>query len=384
MCAYANGTQKVFCSQADKCNPQECNPKTGSCDIKPVNCDDGNLCTTDSCAVVNGTSSCVNTPITCTQADKCIPVYCDSSSGKCKNGTALVCDDGNPCTTDRCDSATGSCVFTAVACNNTDHCNPQSCDRDTGNCVTSPVTCSDNNLCTSDSCDWKTGNCDFTTITCPTYDPCFPATCDALTGCGNTSFVDTCDDGNLCTVESCENIEGVATCVFSAVNCDDGNNCTVDSCSPTLGCVHTNLTCSDGNACTVDTCDVQLGCIHTDVVLPAYDKCTIGYCDEKLGIITTPVTCKPSSCKCNPKAGCDCSTSLIDNLSTTEKALGGTAIALIVIGVVAGIIFATLGGKKGYDYYKLRQEKLSAVVSNPLYETSGDGFRNPIYESQPE
>ena len=36
-------------------------------------------------------------------------------------------------------------------------------------------------------------------------------------------------------------------------NCDDGHVCTDDSCHPTTGCVHTSNTapCSDGNACAV-------------------------------------------------------------------------------------------------------------------------------------
>src|SRR5947199_9538072 len=40
-------------------------------------------------------------------------------------------------------------------------------------------------------------------------------------------------------------------------NCDDGHVCTDDSCHPTTGCVHTSNTapCSDGNACAVgDVC----------------------------------------------------------------------------------------------------------------------------------
>ena len=68
------------------------------------------------------------------------------------------------------------------------------------------------------------------------------------------------------------------------------------------------------------------------------------------------------------------------NLSTTEKALSGTAVALIIVAVVVGVIFAAVGGKKGYDYWKSQQESINGIVSNPLYEGPQNGFTNPLFE----
>src|SRR5207244_13321452 len=79
-------------------------------------CDDGNPCTTDSC---NPPTGCVHTnnanPCNdgnaCTTNDTC-------SDEHCVGGAALNCDDHNVCTTDSCNPATG-CAHT----NNTNPCN---------------------------------------------------------------------------------------------------------------------------------------------------------------------------------------------------------------------------------------------------------------------
>jgi hypothetical protein len=46
-----------------------------------------------------------------------------------------------------------------------------------------------------------------------------------------------CDDGNVCTTDSCDAKQG---CEHSAISCDDGNHCTLDSCDPKAGCSHVN------------------------------------------------------------------------------------------------------------------------------------------------
>ncbi len=70
-------------------------------------------------------------------------------------------------------------------------------------------------------------------------------------GCVHTPV--NCDDGNPCTLDSCDPASG--QCVHTAVSCDDGNPCTLDSCDPASGqCVHSPVNCDDGNACTADSC----------------------------------------------------------------------------------------------------------------------------------
>ncbi len=77
-----------------------------------------------------------------------------------------------------------------------------------------------------------------------------------------------CDDGSLCTVDSC--VQGV--CRNAAVVCDDGRVCTVDSCNPATGtcsfdstqCCDTEAECSDGTACTEDRCGADELCANPD------------------------------------------------------------------------------------------------------------------------
>src|SRR5262245_44877125 len=43
-----------------------------------------------------------------------------------------------------------------------------------------------------------------------------------------------CDDGSICTIDSCDAEFG--TCRHEPLVCDDGNQCTDDFCSPSSGC----------------------------------------------------------------------------------------------------------------------------------------------------
>src|SRR3954468_5817448 len=49
-------------------------------------------------------------------------------------------------------------------------------------------------------------------------------------------------------------------CLVNASLCDDGNACTIDSCDASGACHHGPVSCDDGNACTVDLCDPRSGC----------------------------------------------------------------------------------------------------------------------------
>ena len=74
-----------------------------------------------------------------------------------------------------------------------------------------------------------------------------------------------CDDGDACTVDSC-NLE-TSGCEHVVVGCDDAVDCTADSCDPTAGCVNApdHGACSDGLPCTTDVCDSGSGCVNLAV-----------------------------------------------------------------------------------------------------------------------
>ena len=118
------------CSIGDACDKGLCKP-TG-----PLDCDDKNVCTADSCDAAKG---CVHFPLdkACNDGDACTTdEVC--AAGSCKAGLAVVCNDENLCTTDTCDKSSG-CVFTKAAdgklCSGLWACaNPATCQS--GACTT--------------------------------------------------------------------------------------------------------------------------------------------------------------------------------------------------------------------------------------------------------
>jgi hypothetical protein len=153
------------------------NPKYGpepSC--TPVNCDDGNPCTADSC--VGGV--CLNKEMSCPPANKCNP-----STGACEPfvfcPAGAACDDNNLCSLDWCDTADG-CHHNPVVCNDNNLCTTDSCNPATGACVFTPVICNDVKICATNTCDTATGACKFTPVNCDDGDRCTTDTCDAATG----------------------------------------------------------------------------------------------------------------------------------------------------------------------------------------------------------
>src|SRR5207247_2321973 len=128
-----------------------------------------------------------------------------------------------------------------------------------------PPNCDDGNLCTDDSCD--------------------PAT-----GCVHTNNTRPCDDGNVCTTnDACS--QGACR-GGPAASCDDGNPCTDDGCEPAHGCVHRNNSapCDDGSACT--TGDACVGGVCLGGPAPACDdsnECTADRCDPARGCVHDPI-----------------------------------------------------------------------------------------------
>jgi hypothetical protein len=75
------------------------------------NCDDANVCTTDSCVPATGCVHANNT-VACDDA-----LFCNGhevcGGGVCQPGTAVNCDDGIACTGDSCNESTDTCDHTA-------------------------------------------------------------------------------------------------------------------------------------------------------------------------------------------------------------------------------------------------------------------------------
>ena len=107
--------------------------------------------------------------------------------------------------------------------------------------------------------------------------PCVAANACETVACVNGVCVATpvdCDDGDACTIDSCDPASG---CVHTPVDCNDNDLCTNDSCDPLTGCVYTPVDCNDNDACTIDTCDPLTGCVHTQDPACANRGCTPGF-----------------------------------------------------------------------------------------------------------
>jgi hypothetical protein len=303
-CSNATVVDGTSCDDSDACTTGD-SCQTGACTSgTALDCDDSNVCTADSCDTATGcANAAVLDGTSCDDSDACTgtigtPDSCQS--GACSSGVSIDCDDSNDCTTDSCDATTGcgnvavgdgttcddsdacttgeSCQTgacgnsTAVDCDDSNDCTADSCDTATG-CANTEVTdgtaCDDGDNCTSDVC--QTGACQGTTIDCTAFDDqCNAGQCNATSGnCDAIAVTDgtTCDDADACTSsDSCQ----TGTCsAGGAVICDDGNQCTDNECDLVNGCEHPNsmagTSCANTPtlACVTDACDGTGGCART-------------------------------------------------------------------------------------------------------------------------
>ena len=234
-------------------------------------------------------------------------------NGVC-TGTPINCDDGNPRTGDSCESRVG-CIhipsgpLMPVNAKNGDPCNDMNpCTlSDTvsnGVCIGTLIPCSDGDDLTADACDPETGQCIFTPAgkyVKHAVDVVIHP--DQILPQDGTS----CDDGNKCTVSDTM-INGV--CVGTAIYCDDGYELTEDSCDPNTGqCVFTQIAknlertttaivtpdiiherqlrdgmiCNDNNLCTVNDRIAGGQCAGTPIVCNDGDSSTLDTCDQSSG-----------------------------------------------------------------------------------------------------
>ena len=341
------------CTVADHC-------VDGTCIGDPVECEDDNPCTDNVCTETGGCEYPPNTgpcddENPCTLADTCVDGECNGTEVACDcqidadcaeledddlcNGT-LICDtatipyqcvvdpqtevtcpepDGENafCLQHHCDAATGECSFVphhdGFLCDNADACTFNSTCVE-GSCTGGDeVNCNDGNVCTDDSCDPMAG-CVFADNAavcndgdvCTTQDSCFEGVC-----VGGPAME--CDDGNTCTADTCNAQGGCAHELLTGPACDDANECTeVDSCQDGLCVGGQAKSCADDNPCTDKTCDPALGCVTTlnealcddENVCTTGDHCALGECISAMELPCDDGNeCTDDSC--NPQVGCE-------------------------------------------------------------------------------
>ena len=277
--ACNSGGPKV-CNDGDVCTADSCDKVTGACVFSGIpgcggNClavtdckDDANACTSTQCdlkikkcvypAVANGSACSDGNP--CTIGDACKNGFCATTGPK-------DCSDGKVCTSDACDPGNGTCLHINadnIGCDDGNPCTVQDLCK-TGACAGTKKACNDGLACTADSCDAKSGVCIHT----------------GIPGCGINCAKDAdCkDDGNVCTVHFCDPNKKCATkAAKNGLVCSDGSACTAgDSCANGKCAGGAPVVCDDKNACTLDKCDPATGkCffVNTDGFCEDGDACT--------------------------------------------------------------------------------------------------------------
>ncbi|MCO4763411.1 MAG: hypothetical protein KC502_17980 [Myxococcales bacterium] len=324
---------KVTCDTSlnNSCQTNACNPKNGQCSItqetagKP--CDaDGNVCTKDD-ACKNG--KCLQgAPVECNDKNPCTDDSCDPKKGCAHKPNTNPCNaDDNLCTVaDACQS--GTCVpAKAKDCDDKEACTKDSCSATTGKCLHAPIVdkCNDNNACTSDDKCGKEPTTGVytcfgpTAVVCNDKNPCTQDQCDKDKGCVFNSVTDgqSCDDGNACTdKDACTKGACGGSKFDPTKKCDDNNPCTTESCNPQKGCISTAnnaATCDDGNACTKnDFCKDAKCNSGVNTCGCSSDKECAGSEDGNVcnGTLYCDKSAQPFQCKVNPGTIIKCDSSV--------------------------------------------------------------------------
>ena len=283
--------------------------------------------------------------------DACVGEYCDTASGDCVSDGTLDCDDGALCTLDTCAPATG-CVHAPASCDDGNPCTTASCHPLSG-CQYSPAAlgsaCDDGNPCTTasqcaapqrsaDSCDdlqWNEAADRGSPLVCGESDPAGNDVCSGPVTYDQAVTFCTTAGGRLCTASelAADETRGTgcgydAQSVWSATPCDDGHwagpgrrsyvgtdgqpripyLCTSDDavrvvrcCADTSPadttpiCEATAGSCGDGT-CTTGACYLDSGCVDA-----AVDASCGTRVDDTLGC---PGSSQCEGCVCHEDSTC--------------------------------------------------------------------------------
>jgi hypothetical protein len=285
--------QPVPCEDGNVCTQDSCDPATGCLHVKTSGgaCDDGNSCTLkDSC--VDGACEGHDNQCPCEKDADCAKfedadlcngtLHCTAGFCETDPATIVKCDTSldAPCKKALCDPGSGTCELAVfpdgMACDDGQGCTEGDVCMN-GECTGYFKPCNDGNPCTDDACDPAIADCAWLPNTKPCDDgnPCTEADGCSLGKCVGKMV--SCDDGNPCTIDYCASKGGCAH-VPAQVACDDGNACTIGDACQDAECKGKTNPCDDGNPCTADACDPVIGCVHYAAELPCDDgdPCTTG------------------------------------------------------------------------------------------------------------
>jgi len=300
-----NTANDALCDDSLFCNGTETCDALGGCQPgTPVDCDDGVVCTVDTCNEATDSCDNVATDALCDDAQFCNGTETCDALGGCQPGTSVDCDDGVACTVDACNDATDSCdnTPTDALCDDSQFCTGvETCDALGGCQAGTPVDCDDGVGCTADSCNEATDSCDNVPDDAPCSDSVFcngAEVCDPLNDCQAGTAVD-CDDAVACTTDACNEVTDSCDNTPTDSLCDDSAFCNgVETCDPLGGCQPgTPIDCDDAVACTADACNESTdSCDNT---------ATDALCDDSEFCNGTE-TCDPlNDCQAGTAPDCD-------------------------------------------------------------------------------
>jgi len=112
------------CSDGDACTDDHCDTVTGDCSWTTTICDDLNPCTDNLCDTQGGCYYPPNNSLPCSDGSLCTQVdIC--VNGQCVGTQPVDCNDYNQCTADTCNPATGQCSHAGdpgASCDDGDWC----------------------------------------------------------------------------------------------------------------------------------------------------------------------------------------------------------------------------------------------------------------------
>ncbi|MCA9536252.1 MAG: hypothetical protein KC593_21350 [Myxococcales bacterium] len=247
-----------------------CRSSVGPCDAAETCTGSSASCPADNLSALNGTP-CGGAPSgLCDAQDLCMANTC----------VARWVAMGTPCR-----PASGECDVAETCTGSSASCPPDDVNAKNGvGCGGDPSgPCDAQDTCMAGSCVSRyapaTTLCRASTNSCDVEELCTGSSTQCPSDVNSCCMSDAdCNDGNVCTVDTCNLTRGyceagppMAGCCSSASDCNDGNSCTADSCdtvnhvcvfgAPAAGCCSSASDCDDSDPCTLDAC-VASACSH--------------------------------------------------------------------------------------------------------------------------
>lgn len=279
----------------DQCNTSYCDPSTGCVVIQlqgiPCTLDNPVLCTQNICE----DGICVpGAPIDLDDGDPCTKDLCEKGQvvNQPISDPTAQCDDGNPCTTD-------------------DYCHLGSCVGG-GQITCTKLPCASSVSCIEGECvqEWSPEG-----TLCDDGDPCTEAdACTATHACEGAPK--SCDDQNVCTIDSCSPESGLCTyTIQQGASCDDGNSCTSDDVCVGDVCVGTQLVCDTPPATT---------CSADQLSTWSNGACDVvsGICEYEMTTVACPFGCDAQGCLGDPCLEMVCDDENVCTSDTCNHATG--------------------------------------------------------------